>query len=338
MDVNDFCVTLIKSSRPFDYKQIGSQAKMQTEQKETIATHVTNSTSEESVTPVDVSQLEHTFKLLTNWNLGLLIVAGVIGLAIGVLSVAIDRKGGQLLNAKDTQLAVTIATVKGDAAKESTRIEGEAKERIIKVETESSQKIAGLETAAAQAKADTAKAKQDLAALTATNLTLATKLAATEKASFPRNFNQDAVARELVQFKGTIVSVETISDFEARRTALLLASALDMAHWKVSSVNTLMDAPVADFFFSGISVEVGWSILPSIGTVPQAEIEREIEATKMAKMAALALIAQLQKNGIDASLTAARKDVPANTLRIRVSLKPMPGEPKGSLIIREASN
>lgn len=53
----------------------------------------------------DMPHLEHLFKLLTNWNLGLLIVGGIIALAIGLISVAIDRIGNQLLDAKDAQLA-----------------------------------------------------------------------------------------------------------------------------------------------------------------------------------------------------------------------------------------
>ena len=70
----------------------------------------------------DISHLEHTFKLLTNLNLVLLIIGGVIALVIGLLSVAIDREGSQLLDVKDVQQALALAKVRGDAAKESTRI------------------------------------------------------------------------------------------------------------------------------------------------------------------------------------------------------------------------
>ncbi|HEY2495903.1 MAG TPA: hypothetical protein VGK24_02435 [Candidatus Angelobacter sp.] len=61
-----------------------------------------NESKGSSVSP-DIPHLEHLFRVLTNWNLGLLIVGGAIALAIGGLSVAIDRVGGQLFDAKEAE-------------------------------------------------------------------------------------------------------------------------------------------------------------------------------------------------------------------------------------------
>jgi hypothetical protein len=61
-----------------------------------------NESKESSVSP-DIPHLEHVFRALTNWNLGLLIVGGAIALAIGGLSVAVDRVSGQLFDAKEAE-------------------------------------------------------------------------------------------------------------------------------------------------------------------------------------------------------------------------------------------
>lgn len=46
-----------------------------------------------------------------------------------------------------------------------------------------------------------------------------------------------------------------------------------------------------------------------------------------------ALIEEIKKNGLDAYGFAAGEDIPPGVLGIRVRLKPMPGEPKGNLIL-----
>lgn len=75
-----------------------------TEQKPSNTSPNQKDESKESSVSPDIPYLEHLFRVLTNWNLGLLIVGGVIALAIGGLSVAIDRVSGQLLDAKEAEV------------------------------------------------------------------------------------------------------------------------------------------------------------------------------------------------------------------------------------------
>lgn len=78
----------------------------------------------EDTLETDIAILESSYSWLTNINLGLLILAGVIALAIGIVSVLATRKGEELIRAKDEQLSretvqakANIATAQAEAAK-----------------------------------------------------------------------------------------------------------------------------------------------------------------------------------------------------------------------------
>jgi hypothetical protein len=158
-----------------------------------------------------------------------------------------------------------------------------------------------------------------------------------EKGILPRTLrDQQGIANRLRPFTGTSVIVETIIDFEARRTAALIASTLTMAGWKVSGIIISADAPIEEWFFPGVAIEVSGnaSNLPSIGTVPMEEFNRAFETMQSRYRAAQSLITELKNSGVEASLRASLKqDLPPDTLRVRVGLKRMPGEPGSNLVI-----
>jgi hypothetical protein len=218
------------------------------EHDEIITTATRNNSSEDSAMSPDIPSMEHTFKLLTNWNLALLIVAGVIALVIGLLSIAIDRKGGQLLTAKDAQLALDIAKVKADALIESKRVESEAAGKLAGLEEKAAKqqerasiaeaKLTGLEHDTAEAKTEMAK-QQTRAAIAERSL-----LELRERAKI-RHLSSDQ-RKKLIDFlatpaaravpKGPITVNRLLMDESARPFAEELKEAFGAAGWLTGPV------------------------------------------------------------------------------------------------------
>lgn len=164
------------------------------------------------------------------------------------------------------------------------------------------------------------------------NLDLAQKLASTEKAAFPRYLRQKEFAEKIKPFKGFPVFIETISDFEARRTAALIHGGLSMAEWDVHPVVTRVDEDtIISFGYPGVSVEETCNLGRSY---PESSLEewRKAKATVKACIAASdALLKALNENGIEAHFGVGSPWPQPNTIMVRVALKPMPGNgpPKG---------
>jgi len=94
-----------------------------------------------------------------------------------------------------------------------------------------SAKLANAEAGKAQ---DQARKAQNIARDVAGQATrLAENLASLQQPSFPRHLRQDEFAKNLKPRQEFPVSVETIPDFEAQRTAAAIASGVSMAKWTV---------------------------------------------------------------------------------------------------------
>jgi hypothetical protein len=173
--------------------------------------------------------------------------------------------------------------------------------------------------------------------LRAKNLELAQELASIEKAAFPRRLRQKEFATKLKPFKGFPVSVETIADFEARRTATLIQTGLHMADWQAAPVVVRMDPnSVPDFFFPGVMIEESCEPDPALDR-PGSSFEEKKKSDELWQACAEAsesLVKGLNENGIEAH--GPRPDpirLPHNAIRVRVALKPMPGQPPENLIV-----
>jgi hypothetical protein len=163
---------------------------------------------------------------------------------------------------------------------------------------------------------------------------LAEKLASLEQSTFPRYLRQQQFAKNLKPFMGFPVSVETITDFEAERTAVIIASGLSMAHWPVNwPVDARTDPDtMKDFFSPGVWVTQGCEPDPTLDhsrtSIEEHEKDEKSEKELLGCYKSFdALVKELNGNGISAHPTAPDPLMPRNTLRVRVGLKPMPGEP-----------
>ncbi|MBS1849568.1 MAG: hypothetical protein JST79_01535 [Acidobacteria bacterium] len=99
----------------------------------------------------NIGTLESALKTLTNWNLGLLVFAGLAALAIGVLSILIDRASTKLLEAKEEQTKLRIASV-----------ESASQEAISLAKQESDEKIATLNAQLASANMRSLELRKEL--------------------------------------------------------------------------------------------------------------------------------------------------------------------------------
>jgi hypothetical protein len=190
--------------------------------------------------------------------------------------------------------------------------------------------------ALAKAQAQLQQIEQGETVLRNKNLELAQNLATLEKGTFPRNLRQKEFAEKIKSTKGPSVFIETISDFEARRTASIIASGIDMAkpNWRVNSLTIRTDEKaLVDFFFPGVLVSFNcWDLRV---TVP--DVKRAKECTDAVGL----FINALNSNGITIGwpekhippVANPDSNLPSDTILVRVGMKPVPGEPLGNLVV-----
>ncbi|HXJ93288.1 MAG TPA: hypothetical protein VMT20_10460 [Terriglobia bacterium] len=187
-------------------------------------------------------------------------------------------------------------------------------------EAGSAKSVAGnARDSAKQAIQDAGTAKQGAQNVLAQAKSLGQELTDSEKAARPRRLEQQKFAASLKPIKPFPVSVEAIPDFEAIRTAAFISAGLGMAGWKVSGpVKVRIDAALLqDFPFSGVWIDQGCG--PGKGISMEAG-----DLWVACNMAACNLVKQLNLYGIDTG--GPRPDeLPLNTIRIRVGLKPVLG-------------
>jgi hypothetical protein len=155
-----------------------------------------------------------------------------------------------------------------------------------------------------------------------------TQLETMEKASFARHLKQKDFAEKLEPLKGFPVAIETIADFEAERTAALIRYGIHEAKWQVGPIVVRTDpASVVDFFFPGVWVE------NTCGPNEAIDFRKSSELWKACSEASALLVKELGEYGIEAHARGGGENLPKNMIRVRVSLKPMPGEPVENLIV-----
>jgi hypothetical protein len=183
------------------------------------------------------------------------------------------------------------------------------------------------ETETARAEANSLGLK--LAAQVSANLEL-------QKSLMPRSFKQGDVSTTLEAFKGTPVYIETIGEFESRKTAELIRAALLGAHWDARPVVTRLDAgSLADFFFSGVSI--GESCGSRFGDISQAANT----ARSLCDKATVGLVKALLDGGLPDVRAAAMSiqgkplfDIlPINSVMVRVGLRSVSGEKRENLFV-----
>jgi hypothetical protein len=179
---------------------------------------------------------------------------------------------------------------------------------------------------------------------------LSQELSAAEKAALPGRLQQQPFAAQLKPLNGFLVLIETIPDFEARRSAEIIRGALRMADWLVPPVVVRLDEKsVQDFFFPGVMVEDTCGPNPALDnelrSAPRSSEDfarireymeqqrKSVALWKACTTAAGRLVTELNANGIEAHGPRPDNNMPLNTIRVRVALKPMPGNPPENLII-----
>jgi F0F1-type ATP synthase membrane subunit b/b' len=212
-----------------------------------------------SIAP-SVQELETSYNLLNNLNLVLLIGAGIIALAIALVSVWSTRKGNELIRAKDAQLKsdlkdkdLQIEKVKSDAQRDVENARNEAKERLEietkRVEGEAGRKIEEAKTEAGlkieQARAEAAREvgrvqiavaqQQERAAIAERELAEVKRLQLPR--SIPLNM-RDRLIEKLKPFAGQalLVAEPVSSDQEASQFAQQIETLVTAAGWKYQVV------------------------------------------------------------------------------------------------------
>jgi DNA repair exonuclease SbcCD ATPase subunit len=144
-------------------------AQMETRNTQTTSNGSDQNQESESMTVPNLADAETSYNVLTNLNLILLIIAGIIALAIGVVSFLSNRASAALIRSKDQQIAHDLKEKDdqiSETNKEAKRIESAANEKIAILNTraeslkaEAAKAREGIETA----KADAARAKEGIA-------------------------------------------------------------------------------------------------------------------------------------------------------------------------------
>jgi hypothetical protein len=282
-----------------------------------------------------IPSLESLHRLLSGVNLGLLIAAGAVAVAIAFFAVWSSRVSNRLLAAKDEKVRYDLGIVDANAKQDAARIDAAAKERIRKVEIAAQERISKVEhdsgVEIAKSLAVAGQANDRASATEAKNLETSLELEKErvlrkelEASMFPREIplkvyiDDTTNFDELREYAGTEYILETIADFEARRAATNLGNLLNAAGWKLVRATEINDAP------DGVTVE---SPLPPEGDPMNGDeawsvAERQSMATRSR---ALDLIAFLAGNKWDAMPDwGKREELPVTMVRIKVGFHSNP--------------
>lgn len=203
-----------------------------------------------SASPIEV--LEKSYSWLGNLNIWLLILAGSIGVAIGIVALLSGRAGDKLQKAQKAEIRR-----KDDALQSALRekdlqianVRAESSERIAKVEAESREKIAALHVQAeslkaeaeeagkniALAQAEAAKANERAEELRKQNLELEKQI---EPRILPALFSvgNERITEGIDRFPDTPILIQSVPEYESKRFARSIAGALKEFGWKAQLV------------------------------------------------------------------------------------------------------
>ena len=225
----------------------------------------------------------------------LLVAAAAIAAALYVATSYIARnRAAQLKNAKliETELRGQDLRI--------TEVKTDSEERTAHVKAEMEQHMAMLAAETAKTKSEIAKANERTEAEQLERMRLETELA-------PRTIEQRQSAKELLQFQGINVIVESLAESEPWRTAGQLAWLLSNANWNIlPGMKRFLDPAK---FRDGVIIETNG--------------EDRAQGEDRSLAAARALIEVLGKNKIQTDLRSSRDRLPSNTLKILVGPKPI---------------
>jgi len=181
-----------------------------------------------------------------------------------------------------------------------TRFETDSEEHIARVKAEIEERITLLTDEAAKANSEIAKAKEKAEAEQLEHKRLEAELA-------PRTIEQRQSAKELVQFQGINVIMESLAESESWRTTGQLAWLLSDAKWNIlPGIKRFLDTTM---FGDGVTIETNG--------------EDRAQGEDRSLAAAKALMEILGKNKVQTDWRPSKDHLPLNTLRIRVGLKPI---------------
>lgn len=216
--------------------------------------------------------------------------ASLIGAAITLVGVSFLMWGTKV---RDHDFASKMAQLNLDAAKAKENV------AILTKDAESLRTEAlKVKEGIAKAQIEVAKANEKAEAERLDRIRLEAELA-------PRTLEQRQSANELLRFRGINVIIESLAESEPWRTAGQIAWTLNNAKWNIlPGMKRFLDATN---FFDGVAIET------NVGARPRED--RSIEVAD-------ALVVILAKNNIEAHRRPSGVDLPLNTIKIRVGLKP----------------
>jgi uncharacterized small protein (DUF1192 family) len=236
---------------------------------------------------------------LTTWNRIAVFLVAAAAIAVALyfaVSYVARNKAARLENAKDELIRLEL----GQQALRITKVEKDSEERIGSVRAEIEERIALLTAEAAKEKSEIAKAREEAETAQQERVRLEAELT-------PRTIEQRQSAKELSQFQGMSVIIDSLAESESWRTAGQLAWLLSDAKWNVlPGMKRSLDATM---FPDGITVETNGE------TLAQGE-DRSLAAAK-------ALMEVFVNNKVHADWRPSIEHLPLNTLKIRVGLKPI---------------
>lgn len=250
------------------------------------------------------SKIQHLDTSFTFWNTSANILIVIVLIAGAYLyyaqyktrdiSIKLGKAKDELIQLKDREQALQIVKVKTESEENIARVKAEAEKQIALLNAETSKAKSEI----AKAQAEVAKANEKAEAEHLERIRLEAELA-------PRTMEQRESAKELLQFQGINVIIESLAESEPWRTAGQIAWTLNNAKWNIlPGMKRFLDAT---HFFDGVAIET------NVGARPRED--RSIEVAD-------ALVAILAKNNIEAHRRPSGVDLPLNTIRIRVGLKP----------------
>ena len=189
-------------------------------------------------------------------------------------------------------LAAEAAKTRSEIARANKRTEAEQLERM-RLEVEMQERLTLLAAEAAKTRSEIARANERAQAEQLERVRLEAELA-------PRTIEQRQSAKELSEFQGINVIVESLAESEPWRTAGQLAWLLSNANWNIlPGMKRFLDAAR---FRDGVIIETNGE------DRPRGE-DRSLAAAR-------ALIEVLGKNKIQTDLRPSRDRLPSNTLKI----------------------
>ncbi len=259
---------------------------------------------------------EMSASLTTLNRIAILLVAAAI-LAIALYFVAsyvarniatrLDNAKEELIKLENKEQALRIDALdelirleSKDQALRIAKVQTDSEKHVARVRTEIEERLALLTAEAAKVTSEMAKAKETAEAEQRERARLEAWLA-------PRSIEQKQSAKDLLEFQGINVIIESLAESESWRTAGQLAWLLSDAKWNIlPGMKRFLDTTT---FSDGITVE----------TNGEARAQGEDRSLAAAK----SLMEVLGKNKVQTDWRPSMTHLPVNTLKIRVGLKPV---------------